>query len=217
MEITGLASTQSTKSSAALSQLTGNLDSFLTLLTTQLKNQDPLDPLDTEKFTSQLVEFASVEQTIQTNKHLETLIGLQAAADRDGALAMIGRTVMIEGDKAANPGSGAAWSYDLPNGAASVRLTVVNETGQPVAQFAGDPKSGAHAFNWDGRQSDGSAAPKGVYKLIVTAKDAGGAAAPYTVQSATRVDGVLFTESGPALETGAGSIALSSVKRVIGG
>src|SRR5690606_41845193 len=131
MEISTLQTAQSTRSANALSQLTGNLDSFLTLLTTQLRNQDPLDPLDTEKFTSQLVQFASVEQTIQTNKHLEMLIGLQAAADRDGALSMIGKTIMTDGDKAANLGAGADWTYSLPAGAAAVSLVVVNDQGQP--------------------------------------------------------------------------------------
>ncbi len=197
--------------------MTGNLDSFLTLLTTQLRNQDPLDPLDTEKFTSQLVQFASVEQSIQTNSHLETLIGLQAAADRGGALAMIGKTIVIDSDKAAQTGAGASWTYDLPNGAQSVSLVIVNDKGQPVAQFAGDPRAGSHALNWDGKQTDGSVAPDGVYQLLVQAKDSGGASAPYTVQSSVFVSGVLFGASGPELETPIGAIALSGVKRVIGG
>ncbi len=217
MEISALAASQSTSTSTALSQLTGNLDSFLTLLTTQLKNQDPLDPLDTEKFTSQLVQFASVEQTIQTNKHLETLIGLQAAADRDGALAMIGKTIVIDSDKAAVAGAGADWTYDLPNGARSVSLVIVNDKGQPVAQFTGDQGAGAHALNWDGRQIDGSAAPNGVYQLLVQAKDASGAAAPYAIQSSAYVSGVALDATGPQLETPIGAIALTGVKRVIGG
>lgn len=217
MEISSIATAQSSASSSALSQLTGNLDSFLTLLTTQLRNQDPLDPLDTEKFTSQLVEFASVEQSIQTNKHLETLIGLQAAADRDGALAMIGKTIVIDSDKAANLGSGAQWTYDLPNGASAVSLVIVNEKGQPVAQFAGDPSTGAHNLAWDGVASDGSAAPKGVYQLLVQARDAGGASAPYSIQSSAYVSGATFGASGPLLETGIGEIPLSGVSRVIGG
>ena len=217
MEISTLSAAQSAKTSTALSQLTGNLDSFLTLLTTQLKNQDPLDPLDTEKFTSQLVQFASVEQTIQTNKHLETLIGLQAAADRDGALAMIGKTIVIDTDKAAHAGAGASWTYDLPNGARSVSLVIVNDKGQPVAQFAGDPLAGAHTLNWDGKQTDGGAAPNGAYQLLVQAKDASGESAPYTVQSSVHVSGVAFDAAGPLLETPIGAIALSGVKRVIGG
>ncbi len=217
MDISALAASTSSRSSTALSQLTGNLDSFLTLLTTQLKNQDPLDPLDTEKFTSQLVQFASVEQSIQTNTHLETLIGLQAAADREGALAMIGRTVLVEADKAPLGGAGAEWSYDLPQGAASVRLLIVNEKGQPVAQFAGDPGAGAHPFKWDGRLGDGGTAPTGVYRLIVDAKDAAGVAAPFVLQSAMRVTGVSFDVGGPLLETGVGPLPLAAVKRVIGG
>ena len=217
MEVTSAAAANApTNSSAALSQLTGNLDSFLTLLTAQLRNQDPLDPLDTEKFTSQLVQFASVEQSIQTNNHLETLIGLQAAADRDGALSMIGKTIVIDGDKAANLGAGAEWTYTLPAGANDVRLTVVNEKGQPVDQFAGDPSIGAHAFVWDGKTADGGVAPNGVYRLLVQAKDLTGAAVPYEVQSSTRVSAVAFSASGPQLETGVGAVALSDVKRVIG-
>lgn len=215
MEIT--AASASSRTTTALSQLTGNLDSFLTLLTTQLRNQDPLNPLDTEKFTSQLVQFASVEQSIQTNKHLETLIGLQAAADREGALAMLGKSIMIETDKAANLGAGAQWAYDLPSGAASVRLTILNDKGQPVAQFAGDPRQGAHDFAWDGKTADGAAAPKGVYALVVEAKDANGASAPFTLQSRTSATSVVFGASGPELETPIGPVALSAVKRVIGG
>ena len=217
MDVTALAASTAQKSSAALSQLTGNLDSFLTLLTTQLKNQDPLDPLDTEKFTSQLVQFASVEQSIQTNSHLETLIGLQAAADRDGALSMIGKTIVVDGDKAANSGAGATWTYILPNGASSVRLLVVDDKGRPVAQFDGAGTKGAHALRWDGKTTDGSAAPDGVYQLVMQAKDATGAAAPFAIQSSARVTGVSFGATGPLLETGAGQIALSAVKRVIEG
>lgn len=201
-------------SSAALSQLTGNLDSFLTLLTTQLKNQDPLQPLDTEKFTSQLVQFASVEQTIQTNKHLETLIGLQAAADREGALSMIGKTISVNGDKASSDGAGASWNYSLPQGAAAVSLLVVNEKGQPVAQLAGDGSAGDHSLVWDGKTSDGGQAPAGVYQLLITAKDATGAAAPYSVQSSLTVTGVSLGATGAALETAIGAVPLSGVTRV---
>ncbi len=216
MDISALSPAETTRSSTALSQLTGNLDSFLTLLTSQLKNQDPLDPLDTEKFTSQLVQFAAVEQSIQTNKHLETLIGLQAAADREGALSMIGKTIIVESDKAANLGAGAEWSYETPPGATSIRLALVNEKGQLVAQFAGDPRAGAHSLKWDGKQSDGSAAPTGVYRLIAEARGANGAMTPVAIQSLLKVTGVAFGPNGPQLETGVGPIALAGVKRVTG-
>lgn len=215
MEILPTAPQTSTASSTALSQLTGNLDSFLTLLTTQLKNQDPLNPLDTEKFTSQLVEFASVEQSIETNRHLQTLIGLQAAADRDGALSMIGRTVFVAGDKASLGAAGARWTYELGAGAASARLLIVDDKGRPVAQLAGDPRQGEHSLHWDGKTPNGGLAPAGVYRLIVDAKDASGAPAPATIAAATNATGALFTAAGAALETPIGPIALPAVKRVI--
>ena len=113
--------------------------------------------------------------------------------------------------------AGAEWSYDLPQGAASVRLLIVNEKGQPVAQFAGDPGAGVHPFKWDGRLGDGGTAPTGVYRLIVDAKDAAGVAAPFVLQSAMRVTGVSFEAGGPLLETGVGKLPVAAIKRVIGG
>ena len=215
MEISAVGASQ-TKSSAALSQLTGNLDSFLLLLTTQLKNQDPLDPLDTEKFTSQLVQFAGVEQSIATNKHLETLIGLQASADRDGALSMIGKSIIVDGDRAANSGAGAEWTYTLPTGAVSASLVIVDDSDRPVASFAGDAAIGAHAFTWDGKRDDGTLAAQGVYRLLVTAKAADGSPTPVNVQAKTSVSGVVLDASGPLLETGIGAIPLAAVRRVLG-
>ena len=90
--LTASAQTQSA-SSTAFSSLTENLDTFLTLLTTQLQNQDPLEPLDTEQFTQQLVQFAGVEQSIQTNSNLETLIALQSSSDRSSALELCTRSI----------------------------------------------------------------------------------------------------------------------------
>jgi flagellar basal-body rod modification protein FlgD len=214
MEITGLSSAQSAKSTQALSQLTGNLDTFLTLLTTQLRNQDPLNPLDTEKFTSQLVEFASVEQSIETNRHLETLIGLQSAADRAGALAMLGRTVAVEGAVARSDGAGARWTYTLPDGAAAVQLTVLDAAGRPVAQGVGNTGRGAHDFVWDGRMSDGGATPAGTYSLVVRAVDAAGAAVDSKIETPLTVNGVSFDSGEVRLETAVGAVPLANVRRV---
>jgi flagellar basal-body rod modification protein FlgD len=215
MDVTSIAASQSASQTSAFSQLTENFDTFLTLLTTQLRNQDPLDPLDTEKFTSQLVEFASVEQTIQTNQHLETLIGLQAAADRSGALAMIGQTIAVAGDAGFNTGNGAEWTYSLPQGAAAANLSIVNEAGQTIGVYAADASAGDHAFSWNGLSPDGKPAPAGAYRLIVNAVDATGAPAPFTVQSLLDVSGVSFTDAGPELDTAIGAVSLDAVRRVI--
>ncbi|MEZ5895502.1 MAG: flagellar hook capping FlgD N-terminal domain-containing protein [Parvularculaceae bacterium] len=215
MDVASIAASQNAQQTSAFSQLTDNFDTFLTLLTTQLRNQDPLDPLDTEKFTSQLVQFASVEQSIQTNQHLETLIGLQAAADRSGALSLLGRSVMVESDMAHTDGRGAQWAYSLPDGAAAVKLSIVNSTGKAVASFTGDNRVGEHEFAWDGMMADGKPAPEGAYRLIVEAVDATGAPAAFNTQTLVNVSGVSFGEDGPMIETPLGAVSLDAVERVI--
>src|SRR3954468_21748675 len=77
--------------------LAGNFNTFLTLLTTQLKNQNPLDPLDTNQFTQQLVQFAQVEQQMKSNDQLQTLVSLQQSAQATAALSYVGSTVVLDG------------------------------------------------------------------------------------------------------------------------
>ena len=94
--------------------LTSNFNTFLQLLTTQLKNQNPLDPLDTNQFTQQLVQFAQVEQQIKQNTQLETLISLEKSAQASTALAYVGSTVAIDGQTAALTNKHAAWTFNVP-------------------------------------------------------------------------------------------------------
>ena len=216
MDITAVASAQSTKVSSAVSQLTGNFDTFLTLLTTQLKNQDPLNPLDTDKFTSQLVQFAGVEQSIQTNSNLETLIGLQSSADRASALSLIGRDVFIGSDSARKDGLGADWNYSLADRAATTSLSIVDQNGATVAKLAGATAAGDHDLHWDGKLANGAPAPAGVYRLVVAAKDATGASLSSTTEARAKISGVTFDAAGPLLETGIGPVGISAVKRVVG-
>ncbi|MGA2129486.1 MAG: flagellar hook capping FlgD N-terminal domain-containing protein, partial [Xanthobacteraceae bacterium] len=105
-------STGSTASSG--SSLAGNFDEFLQLLTTQLQNQNPLDPLDTNQFTSQLVQFSSVEQQINMNTQLGTLISLQQTAQSTSALGFVGQTVTVSGATATLANNQASWSYNSP-------------------------------------------------------------------------------------------------------
>lgn len=214
MEISSLASQNSAASANAFSSLTQNFDTFLTLLTTQLRNQDPLNPLDTEKFTSQLVQFAGVEQSIKTNSHLEALIALQAASDRDGALGFVGRNVTVESDRALFDGTAAAWTYTLPTDAAAASFSIVDGNGEVVARQAGAAKGGSHTLNWDGAQDRGGAAGPGIYRLVIDAVDANGAAIDATVQSNTHVTAATFGADGASLETDIGTVALDAVRRV---
>src|SRR6476620_1092951 len=79
------------------SGIANNFDQFLSLLTTQLKNQSPLDPLDTNQFTAQLVQFAGVEQQLKTNETLTSLLGLNSANTATAAVGFIGSTITADG------------------------------------------------------------------------------------------------------------------------
>src|SRR5690242_11704672 len=91
--------------------IAGNFNTFLQLLTTQLQNQNPLDPLDTNQFTQQLVQFAQVEQQINMNTSLGTLISLQKASETSAALGFLGASVVVDGDTAQLSGGTATWSF----------------------------------------------------------------------------------------------------------
>ncbi|MEX0645275.1 MAG: flagellar hook assembly protein FlgD [Parvularculaceae bacterium] len=218
MDIAALAaSTQAAASTSAFSSLTQNFDTFLKLLTTQLKNQDPLDPLDTEKFTEQLVQFSSVEQAIKTNAHLEALIALQGAAERQSALGFVGRDVTLATDRAMNSGDGAQWNYALPNAAASVSLTIVDANGAVVARRAGSINAGANTVAWDGLADNGEKAAPGLYRLIVDARGADGAPIFAEITSEARVSAVAFNAQNTLLETPIGLVSLDAVRRVVAG
>lgn len=197
----------------AFTQLADNFDTFLTLLTTQLQNQDPLEPLDTEQFTQQLVQFASVEQSIQSNSHLQTLIDLQSSTDRDAALGFLGREVSVSGETPINR-DGAAWQVNLTASPASVDYNVVNAAGETIRTINGPAVAGNHQILWDGRADDGSQAPEGQYRLSVSAITTSGAEIETSVTSQAQVTGIDLRGPTPSLETNAGIIPLANVQRV---
>src|SRR5882672_6372146 len=108
------ASASATKPIVDKQSLASNFTTFLQLLTTQLKNQNPLDPLDTNQFTQQLVQFAQVEQQMKSNDQLATLVALQKTAAATTALAYVGATVVVDGSKTEfATGTGATWSFNV--------------------------------------------------------------------------------------------------------
>src|SRR5471030_1824508 len=138
-------------SALASSQIAGNFQSFLTLLTTQLQNQNPLSPLDTNQFTQQLVEFAGVQQQLNTNDSLATLVSLQQTAQSTQALGFVGKTAVVKGGTAPLTNSTAAWQVSIPS-ASDVNITIANSTGQAV--FSGTYSVAAgnnQPFTWDGK------------------------------------------------------------------
>jgi flagellar basal-body rod modification protein FlgD len=194
--------------------LAGNFQTFLTLLTTQLKNQNPLDPLDTNQFTQQLVQFAQVEQQIKQNSQLETLISLNKAAETTTALAYVGATVAIDGKTAALTNRQATWMFNVPK-PVSATVTIKNASGQTVYTGNFSMNAGMSTFEWDGRDANGVQWPDGNYTITVTAKDANGQTVEIPSEIEGVVDSVDVTKTPPELSVGGQLFTLDKVKRVV--
>jgi flagellar basal-body rod modification protein FlgD len=208
-------STQEAASAAAQKSVNENFDLFLSLLTTQLQNQDPLDPMDTSEMTSQLVQFTSVEQTIATNTNLEQLISLTKSQTSGNAVDYIGKEVeaLSTAAKISNGGSGN-WRYSLASNASEVTLTVVDSNGTAVYTETVSEEAGTHDFTWDGTETDGSTAPDGTYFLTASALDSKGEKVNTDVRTKGIVDSVDFTADPPILMIGNIPVSLENVTSV---
>lgn len=151
-----------------------DFDSFLTLLTSQLKYQDPMSPMDTAQFTSQLVQFTSVEQQIKQNKNLESLLAMQQTIQFASAANYIGKTVEANGRSVVLSNGAASFSYSLPSDAKSVSITIKTEDGTVVRSLRGNTGAGNQTIAWDGRGDTGNRLPDGTYTYAVTATNANG-------------------------------------------
>jgi flagellar basal-body rod modification protein FlgD len=156
--------------------LASNFDTFLSLLTTQLKNQDPLSPLDSNQFTQQLVAMTGVEQQLNTNDLLKQLVA-NTAGGISTAVSLIGKDVKATSDTANISGGQAKWTYNLPTAAASLKVEVLDSSGVLVhAEAPTDLTAGDHDFTWNGKDQTGAQLPDGgPYTLRVTALDGSGA------------------------------------------
>jgi flagellar basal-body rod modification protein FlgD len=208
------ANTASAAASAiAAPTITQNFDKFLQLLTTQLKNQNPLDPLDTNQFTQQLVQFAQVEQQINMNQSLSALISLQSAAQASAAMSFLGSTVVVNGDTAALTAGKATWSFsaDRP---ASATVNIKNASGEVVFSDTRTISAGSQDYTWNGRGTNGLAMPDGNYTISITAKDATGQTVSVATEVEGTVDGVDLTQNPPVLKVGSRSFTLDKIKQV---
>jgi len=184
----------------ATAGLTQNFNTFLTLLTTQLQNQDPLSPMDTNQFTQQLVSFSEVEQQINTNSNLQQLIALQGAGESISALPLVGQNIEYNSATAPLSNGQANFVYNLPSTTASTALTVVNAGGNVVYTQPGDTGAGSHVFTWNGQTNAGVQLPNGNYTLQIQAVGAGGTVVKPSIASIGMVQAV-GVENGTATFT----------------
>ena len=192
-----------TDAATSSTRLAEDFDTFLKLLTTQLQQQDPLDPLDSNQFTEQLVQFTSVEQQIQQNKNLEALVSLFALQQSNSAVAFLGKEVMVESETAFSDGSGANWLYEMNATASEAKIKISTANGTTVFEADAIKEPGLHEFVWDGKDSFGNDLPAGPYILRIEAVSASGNEISNTVfqreivNEIERADGVQNLVIGP--------------------
>lgn len=186
MDVSALSSFNNIDVAADSKQTLGKED-FLKLLITQLSNQDPLSPLDSTEFTAQLAQFGTLEELNNINTTLSDILGAQQSVQNAAVPNLIGKEVMIPGNTAYLSDS-AELGFTLSNSAASVKISIHNESGTLVrTEETGAAAAGSNTYKWDGKNNNGDQLPAGTYAFKVEALDASG----NHVETATRTSGTV--------------------------
>ncbi|WP_137045788.1 flagellar hook assembly protein FlgD [Pseudolabrys sp. FHR47] len=211
---TGTSSTTSSTTSSD-QMVASNFTTFLQLLTTQLQNQNPLDPLDTNQFTQQLVQFAQVEQQMKSNDQLASLLALEKNAQQTTALAYVGHTVVVDGATTELTSSGATWSFNSTKPATATVTIKDDATGQTAYTGTYSVSSGDQKFTWDGKGADGKQWPAGNYTISITAVDAN----QQTVNVSTEIQAVVtaanLQQDPPTLTIAGKDYTADKIKRIV--
>jgi flagellar basal-body rod modification protein FlgD len=192
---------------------------FLTLFTTQLKNQNPLDPVKNEAFVAQLAQFSQLEATTSMKTSMQNLVSSLANDRLLGATSLIGKTVAVpDGPVAVTDTTVSQGVVNLPTGADGIKLQVYNDKGILVrTQIIGAQPVGDFTIAWDGMTDGGNAAPNGMYRYVANVNSNGSITKP-TVNTYASVTGVTSagTSDGAMLleVTGGKTVNLADVKRV---
>lgn len=194
--------------------LADNFQSFLQLLTTQLQNQNPLDPLDTNQFTQQLVQFAQVEQQLKSNDQLAALLSVQQSMQTTQALGYVGHIVAIEGKTTTLANGSAGWSFNATK-PSTATINIQNAVGSTVYTGTFSLQAGTQNFLWDGKDNNGNTMPDGEYTMSITAQDASGQTVAVSTEIQGVVDSVDVSKSPPVLNVGGKDYTIDKIKRVV--
>lgn len=195
-----------------LASLTGNFNTFLTLLTTQLQNQDPSSPMDSNQFTTELVQFTGVAQQIDTNASLTQLIQLAQGSTAVQAAQLIGKQVDVTSAQAPLQNGSATIDFTAAS-AGPVTIALTSSAGAPLYQATVNAQAGANSWTWNGQTASGATMPDGLYGVSVTTAGSGTATAvPFSVQGT--VTGVSNSGSTVQLDLGALTVGVSALSGV---
>lgn len=188
-----------------------DLGTFLKLLTTQLRNQDPTSPLDSNEFTQQIVSFTQVEQSINTNTNLEKLIALNETTQLNNAASYIGKTVQINGEDSTLSNGKATFTYSLTEKADESIVVISNKEGKVIYSGNGEKQAGTYHFIWDGRNNEGDLQPEGTYTIKVMALDNDGNEIEVKTTTTGVVNGAIFKRGVPLLEVDGQEVPLDKI------
>ncbi len=203
------------EASKSRNAIANDFDTFLTLLTTQLQNQNPLEPLDTNQFTQQLVQFSEVEQSIKSNENLESLLKLQAATAITNSVAYIGKTVELSGSTQDLKAGQASWPINAANDASAATFSIKDKDGNVIYNETKAVSKGATDFTWNGQTNDGTPAPEGSYSLSVAATNSDGVAIDVDIASSGLVEGVDMSGDSLVLLVGGQRVKLEEVTTIL--
>ena len=214
MTVSGVSNTTASGALASSRQtIAQNFDTFLQLLTTQLRHQNPLDPLDTNQFTQQLVQFTGVEQQLKTNEFLQAMMDTSQNTNNAQAVSYVGKVVTASGTRTDLANGRAQWHF-VAEKDASISATVRDMDGNVVYTKTGTVSQGESVFTWDGVGNDGLRKPDGAYSVTIEGRDSEGGFVGIGTEMTGQVTGVDFTGSEPVLMVGSARVNLSSVLSV---
>jgi flagellar basal-body rod modification protein FlgD len=207
--------TANSKSAKSTSQADAAQSRFLKLLTTQLKNQDPLNPLDNAQMTSQLAQISTVDGIERLNATLQSLISDSSNSQTLQAAALVGHGVLIPGSSVGLEKGAAFGGVELAADADAVTVNITDSNGLLMRSMSlGSVKAGAHTFNWDGNTDAGVAAAEGNYSFTVTAQQ-GSKAVDATALALGLVTSVTRNSSGIGVNVGQQTYALADVRQIL--
>lgn len=189
-------------------------DEFLKLLTYQLQNQDPMNPMDQGKMTGELAQFSQLEQLSNLNTKFDQAQKNQMIQDKFHAASFVGKQVVTSGSslKLAQDGDPAQVLFKLEGEAGKVMIRIMDEKNQTVGEIWKDGMSaGSHEVEWNGVALDGQLAAKGTYKAVVKAWDNNGQEVPARTQASGVVTSVTFDEGEPVLTVSGQKVYLRDV------
>jgi flagellar basal-body rod modification protein FlgD len=212
MEVNGVSFKEPTNGGTnAAESLADTFDTFLALLTTQLKNQDPLEPMKSEEFTQQLVQFSGVEQAINTNRKLDQLVQLQTSNQLTGAVSYIGKSVEVVSDQLMLQDGTSKITYGLDGKAVKTTIKIIDQTGTTVRTISGDTEQGRHEYVWDGRNESGDLVMDGVYNFTVIAVGPENKTIDTVTATVGKVTGIEIVDNVVTLNIGELGIGLDKI------